>query len=152
MKNYICINGNKTELTEEQLRQLGIELHKESPFNRVQRGEHYYCIMGDGTVFRAMEGKDKYDLSAYNNANYCTDKAILEQRALHETLNRLLWRYAMEHGGEGNFEIAHNGKNFIVQNAIYKYFGQTFVSHNVTENAIKEIVEPFMREHPDFKF
>ena len=30
MENYICINGNKTELTEEQLKQLGIEEVKEN--------------------------------------------------------------------------------------------------------------------------
>lgn len=28
MENYICINGNKTELTEEQLKQLGYEYSK----------------------------------------------------------------------------------------------------------------------------
>lgn len=47
MENYICINGNKTELTEEQLKQLGIEEVKENnpkrnnPFDRVDTGEPY---------------------------------------------------------------------------------------------------------------
>ena len=34
MTNYICINGKKAELTEEQLKLLGIELPNESPFAR----------------------------------------------------------------------------------------------------------------------
>ena len=34
MTNYICINGQKAELTEEQLKALGIELPKANPFER----------------------------------------------------------------------------------------------------------------------
>lgn len=152
MENYICINGNKTELTEEQLKQLGIELPNKCPFDRAKHCEQYYCITTYGRVGNANDVNDPMDRLAFEIANYCTDKEIMEQRALHETLNRLLWRYAMEHGGEGNFEIAHDGTGFIVQNAIYKYFGQTFASHEIAKNAIEEVVKPFMEAHPDFKW
>lgn len=152
MTNYICINGNKTELTEEQLKQLGIEVPKASPFERVKKRKQYYVIDPYGAVSSNIENDDSLDIRAFNIGNYCTDKAIMKQRALHETLNRLLWRYAMENGGEGNYEIGNDGNKFIVQNAIYKYFGQTFCTYKVAENAIKEIVEPFMAAHPDFKF
>lgn len=44
-ENYIVINGKKAELTEEQLKQLGIEPEKKrkNPFERVT-GEKYYYI------------------------------------------------------------------------------------------------------------
>lgn len=40
-KNYIVINGKKAELTEEQLRALGIEKEKNNPFERVNKGGHF---------------------------------------------------------------------------------------------------------------
>lgn len=151
MENYICINGKKAELTEEQMKALGIEVPNKNPFNKAKFGQMYYFINRYGVV-DADYDNDTLDVLTYEAANYCTDKAILEQRALHEWLNRLLWRYAMEHGGEGHFEICHNGEKFIVQNAIYKYLGQTFRTHAIAEAAIKEIVEPFMKAHPEFKW
>ena len=44
-ENYIVINGKKTELTEEQLKQLGIEPEKKrkNPFDRVPAGEIYFA-------------------------------------------------------------------------------------------------------------
>lgn len=43
-ENYIVINGKKIELTEEQLKQLGIEPKKKrkNPFERVPKGEVYF--------------------------------------------------------------------------------------------------------------
>ena len=152
MTSYICINGKKAELTEEQMKALGIELPKANPFARVQKGENYYIIDSLGCIADCVDDYDDVDTQSYSIANYCTDKTIMEQRALHEILNRLLWRYSMENGGEGNYEVAHNGEKFIVQNAIYKYLGQTFSTYKVAEAAIKEIVEPFMKAHPYFKF
>lgn len=152
MENYICINGKKAELTEEQMKALGIELPKKNPFARLSKSKPFYYITNRGSVELGIEAYDFYCNKVYTVANYCTDKAIMEQRALHEVLNRLLWRYSMENGGEGNYEVAHNGEKFIVQNAIYKYLGQTFSTYKVAENAIKEIIEPFMKAHPDFKF
>jgi hypothetical protein len=44
MDNYICINGNKVELTEEQIKQLGFEVKKKSPFERVELNNEYFYI------------------------------------------------------------------------------------------------------------
>ena len=163
MKNYICINGNKTELTEEQLKQLGIEIPKANPFERVQKGGKYYCIEALGNVCSYTDDYYGIDTQAYDNANYCTDKAILEQRALHETLNRLLWRYSMEHDGDkmnlndvNTFrygvkrQTTGEWKTFPTNG---KLFGvPMFVTERIARNAIEEIVKPFVKAHPDFKF
>ena len=165
MDNYLCINGKKTELTKEQLKQLGIEVPKESFFNRVKRGENYYCINSFDNVVMAFEMGDRYDDRYFLNGNYCTNKSIMEQRVLHETLNRLLWRYSMEHDGDkidcGNTDgalyfLAYNRFTkewFVNWNVTTFGFGAPcFCSKEIAKRAIEEIVKPFLAEHPEFKF
>ena len=151
MENYICINGKKAELTEEQMKALGIELPKESPFDRVVDGM-YYFINTDGIVYQTKDCLTTTDNSLFEKANYCTDKAIMEQRALHETLGRLLWRFSEQNGGGGGtFCIADKGNgNFCSMIKNYMYLDPTFKTADIANRAIKEIVKPFMGEHPDF--
>lgn len=157
MENYICINGKKAELTEEQMKALGIELPKKSPFERLPKTKPFYYITNRGSVELGVEAKDFYCQQIYNAANYCTDKAIMEQRALHETLNRLLWRYSMEHDGDKiveNFHGAIKCSNGVCE--AFTAYGASvgrikFYNKEIAYDAIKEIVEPFMKAHPDFK-
>lgn len=159
MTNYICINGNKTELTEEQLKQLGIEIPKANPFTRAKKGVKYFTIMQDGTVDWHYENMDAFDRKYFNIANYCADESLMEQRALHEILNRLLWRYSMEHGGDkierrdGVYAIKYIEDDILVVYGNFCTIGVvTFNTKEVTENAIEEIIKPFMKAHPEFKF
>lgn len=168
MKNYICINGNKTELTPEQLKQLGIEIPKVNPFKRANK---YYSITQHGQVDWHYDVNDDFDNGCFNTANYCTDKSLMKQRALHETLNRLLWRYSMEHDGDkidwmdrtdsDEFYICPD-KYYIYFDHLHKQWGINystvcnnlmvyFYTEGIAEAAIEEIVKPFMEAHPDFK-
>lgn len=165
MENYICINGKKTELTKEQLIQLGIELPKTTPFDRVRQNNIYYAVDAGGTIIKCTERNDGVDNVFYNIANYCTDKSLLEQRVLHETLNRLLWRYSMEHDGD---KIDWNDCKTQKYYVGYNYRTNTyevkrgwvliglgdiyFYSREIAENAIEEIVRPFVKARPDFKW
>lgn len=155
MTNYICINGNKTELTEEQLKQLGIELPKANPFAKsLDNSVDAYFINSMGVIQKAY---DTYNM-LYEVANYCTDKAIMEQRALHETLNRLLWRYSMEHDGDKIRENCYGGIK--CSNGVFESFtayGHSvgriqFYDEFIAANAIEEIIKPFIKAHPEFKF
>lgn len=167
MENYICINGKKAELTEEQMKALGIEVPKENPFERAELNKNYYFINSRGNVVKTFEcgtcSSGSIDDEHYATANYCTDKAIIEQRALHETLNRLLWRYSMEHDGDkinwDNVSDKHaicydndtNQYKVEIWNTI-RYCGIIyFHTMEIAKNAIEEIIKPFMAEHPDFK-
>ncbi len=169
MKNYICINGNKTELTEEQLKQLGIELPKANPFARVIPYDEFYYINSIGQVELSHDGGScvigSCDDKRFDIANYCTDKAIMEQRALHETINRLLWRYSMEHDGDKiDWNISDQRKHYIFVDVDTNQFHVDhswtccgidriyFYSKRIAEDAIEEIIKPFMKEHPEFKF
>lgn len=157
MENYIVINGKKVELTKEQVRQLGIEVEKESPFERVQKGERFCYISYGGDVFTDFDVKSVSDDKAYAAANYCTDKDLMQQRAWFETLSRLLWRYSMEHDGDkmcvnDHYVICKAKDNFSVICAGYGYLMPSFINRQTAQNAIEEIIKPFMKEHPDFKW
>lgn len=166
MKNYICIDGKKAELTPEQLKALGIEVKEKSPFERVAITKDYWYIAPEGDVILTKDYNTGVDCKQYKIANYCTDKELIEQRALHETLNRLLWRFSMENGGDKidwnktvqqrKYSILHNGaENKFEVNVTYhlKNIGTIyFISQSIAETAIKEIVQPFMKEYPEFKW
>lgn len=166
MDNYICINGKKAELTEEQMKALGIELPKPSPFERVMNHANtfydYYFIGSDGSVCKTYDGGycngNGTDDLRYRTANYCTDKEIIEQRALYETLTRLLWRYSMEHDGHkikanNCWTIMHSDGVYEAKNVWGHSIGRVhFYTKEIAEAAIKEIIEPFMKAHPEFKW
>lgn len=140
------------------------ETKKNSPFKRQYSNNDYYYINGFGEVSGARESGDSFDLVRHDNANYCTDEELLKQRALEEILARRLWRYSMEHGGDkidwsnkqqDKFAIywdTVNGSFYITNNVGCQTINTTyFVDRETALNAIKEVVEPFMKYYPGFK-
>ena len=161
MENYIVINGKKAELTHEQLKALGIEIEKPNPFKR-NIGNMFYYITHRGELLQDKDTNFIGDTMSFNVANYCTDRDLMQQRAYHEILNRLLWRYSMEHDGDKlDWNDRVQRKYYVICEDKWKT-GWTsnirspgrvyFISSQIAENAIKEIVKPFMEAHPDFKF
>lgn len=168
MDNYICIDGVKVLLNDSQISELRAifekkETKKNSPFKRQYNNNDYYYINGFGEVSDARESGDSFDSVRHDNANYCADEEILKQRALEEILARRLWRYSMEHGGDkiywsdGQCKYliyydAEDGLFYTTSNTICQTINTTyFVDRETALNAIKEVVEPFMKEYPGFK-
>lgn len=165
MENYIVINGKKVELTQEQLRALGIKIG--SPFEK-EEGECYWAIDSYFGALKSAKDVGSYlDDYRYQTANYCTDEKMMAQQARRETLSRLLWRYSMEHDGDkidlfstefckwmicmrrpSSMESCELLADFTVCSpsigTIY------FFSKEIALQAIEEIVKPFLSEHPDF--
>lgn len=161
MENYIVINGKKVELTEEQLKALGIKIEENDPFE-LELGEYFY-INPSGEVIEDYNSSGCVTTEyRYNVANYCKDEDLMEQRALHETLNRLLWRYSMQHGRDkinwigGGYKIYYNHINKIFDvsgNDAFQVLGAVYFYDEKTANdAIDEIVMPFMKKHPNTKW
>lgn len=161
-ENYIVINGKKIELTEEQLKQLGIEPEKKNPFERVHEGERYFCTTSDG-VDGATEANDGIDDNFFENADYFNDKAFAEQVALHQLLYRKLLKFAYDNecednqiwGGNGieHWRIGYDFRECVFYAdwvSVAKYNDVYFLTREGAERAIKEVVEPFVKEHPDF--
>ena len=168
MDNYICIDGVKVLLNDSQISTLRAALEenetkKSSFFERQSLGDKYYYINTSGELSNAAEMGDSYDLIRYDNANYCANEELLKQRALEEILARQLWRYSMKHGGDkidwsdnrDKFAIyydAENGSFYITNNVDCQIINTTyFVDRETAMNAIKEVVEPFMKEYLGFK-
>ena len=169
MDNYICIDGVKVLLNDSQISELRAilekrEAEKNSPFKRQYNNNDYYYINGFGEVSGARESGDSFDLVRHDNANYCTDEELLKQRALEEILARRLWCYSMEHGGDkidwsnsqqSKFVIHYDAIDdsfYITSNENCQIINTTyFVDYETAMNAIKEVVEPFMKEYPSFK-
>lgn len=163
-ENYIVINGKKAELTEEQLKALGVEVETErkNPFKRVNKGERFFSTCGLLKVLDWVDLDTVDDRLQYNNANYFTDKDFAEQVALHQLLYRKLLKYTYDNecedieewdGSNGHWTIRYNDnldRFFAYRQERYKASDVYFSSEEGAERAIYEVVEPFVREHPEF--
>ena len=158
----ITVNGQEITLTDEQIAAIQSIFNesKQNPFEKVQNQE-YYFINSCGEVQTAID-RLFIDNERYEVANYCINKDIMRQHALHETLNRLLWRYSQEHGGDNNWDTL-SPHYFIfrsIETGTYKT-GATynskrlqvyFANEKIAKAAIHDIVEPFIAKYPDFKW
>lgn len=165
MENYIVINGKKAELTEEQLKKLGIEVKRKNPFLRTDFRD-YWFVSGSGSVITTKDTCSLDDIRRFRIANYCGDKALMEKLLLHETLNRLLWRFACENNGEFEDTGVGNGNKWyytiatkdVHKTVCVRKFGTSarvvgeicFSSGEIAERAIDEVYKPFCEAHPDF--
>lgn len=166
MENYIVINGKKAELTKEQLEKLGIKPERNNPFDRVEERENYFVTRNDGIVDCIIETFHDTDDWYYDNAAYFNDEEFAEQVSLKWLLYRKLEKYAWDNEAEDvewdkhklnyHYTIVYdvNAEEFRVniiswcQNLTSVYFS----SREIAEKAIKEVIKPFMEEHPNFKW
>ena len=161
--NYIMLNGKMVPLTEEQIAALlgGKETAcaKVDPFER-KIGEKYFFIGMNGYVREWSDLVTSLDEIGYNTGNYCRDKELMKQRAMHETLNRLLWRYSEQHGGDNEWDdesrhyfITTDDEGNPVSDWLVsiRTFGAVYFKDGETaDQAIEDVVKPFLAEHPEF--
>ena len=159
--NYAVINGKKIELTEKQIKALGFEVRK-NPFDRAGKYEGYYCIKETGEIYTYYDGRGSFDNVLYAESNYFNDKAFAEQVALHQLLYRKLLKFAYDNGYEDTAEWDGTNLHWVIgydeENSafvtgwhkIYKMQEVYFSFAYGAKRAIKEVVEPFMKEHPEF--
>lgn len=162
MDNYIVINGKKAELTEEQLKALGIETRK-NPFERVKERSVYYRVTEYGRVDDYTESGDYTDCHLYEGVNYFNDESFAKQVALHQLLYRKLLKFAYDYGCEDMAEWDGNNDHYSIfydtrcnhcdfqinwehKSTCTVYFN----SEEAVIRAITEVVKPFIQEHPEF--
>ena len=158
--NYAVINGKRVELTDEQVRTLGIETRK-NPFERVTMDDKYYYIVAENQIDTYIDMCDSVDDRLYSACNYFTDKDFANQVALHQLLYRKLLKFAYDNGLE-DIEWNNLNNHWYI---FYNYAGCCFdcrrndgcksqnvyfSSEEAAERAIKEVVRPFMKEHSEF--
>lgn len=159
--NYAVINGKRIELTDEQVIALWIKTRK-NPFERLAKYSSYYRVTDANQVDDYVETFDSTDNRLYDVANYFNDKTFANQVALHQLLYRKLLKFAYDNECEDTaewngdnehwcFEYLYGTKCF----SVYPHYsGKSqivyFSSKEAAEQAIREVVEPFMKEHPEF--
>lgn len=160
-ENYIVINGKKIELTEEQMKALEIKLRK-NPFERVAEFKVYYYVDAFNDVQCVADDADQDDDMSFECSNYFNDDSFANQVALHQLLYRKLLKFAYNNGCEDTAEwdgenthwaIRYNStfnEFFAYSQNRYKARDVYFSSEEGAKRAIKEVVEPFMKAHPDF--
>lgn len=162
--NYAVIDGKKVKLTDEQLKALGVEIKKKrnNPFERVDRYRIYSYISAVGRVINDSDSQIQADNDCYDTSNYFNDPAFAKQVALHQLLYRKLLKFAYDNEYEDSAEWGGNNSHWAIRynnnrNKLdsfcqndYKARDVYFSSEEGAERAIYEVVEPFMKEHPDF--
>lgn len=170
--NKIVIDGKEYELSAELVEKIKAEVAEQEkkkreklkePFGRVHN-ERYFLINGNGRVSTmSADTNSPTDEELYAIGNYCRNKGLMEQRALHETLNRLLWRYSEEHGGDNAWNSwniqshyyiyldTQNSVLYVSYNDAYRVEGVVYFKDEATAKAaVEEVVKPFMAAHPEF--
>lgn len=168
MENKITIDGKEYKLSAELVEKIKAEVvaqeKAENPFER-KTNERYYYVDSTGGVYSFVDNEGATAKTLYNAGNYCRDKGLMEQRALHETLNRLLWQYSETHGGDNawnfwnlqeHYYIYFDTQNcvlYVHYNDAHRVEGVVYFKDKATaEAAIEEVVKPFMAAHPEFEW
>lgn len=162
MDTYLVVNGKKVVLTAEQLNALGLAKNRNNPFERVAEGKMYYYVDKNGKVDNFGESGDLLDDNLKNASNYFNDKDFAVQVALHQLLYRKLLEFAYSNGYEDTAEWDDNNPHWSIRystdmkvfeasdNYNFKRQDVYFSSEDGAKAAIKEVVEPFMKDHPEF--
>ena len=160
-KNYAVINGKKIELTEKQIKALGI-VTKKNPFGRVAKLEMYCYIDAFDEVHCVADEADQSDDMSFECSNYFNEKAFAEQVALHQLLYRKLLKYAYDNEFEDEEWDGTKMHAYIIYNFTRKDYDIRWTRNEKEPGtvyfktptrataALNEVVMPFVKEHPEF--
>ena len=154
---------NLTEKEREKFFKLVEKSTKKSfnPFERVEKNKSYYYIDDWSRVIEENEVRFLNDTAHFAICNYFNNKEFAEHQALRELLNRKLIKFSYENGGadiDDSTEVITIYYNKVRRDFMVctldspDVLTPVFVSGEVAERAIDEVVKPFMEEHPDFKW
>ena len=153
-EKYIFIDGKKYLLTEVK--------EKDNPFytSKLPDGEFYFYIDDKDYAKKRTQTSFSFENTHFNVANYFKSENFAKQLALEQTLRRLLIRYACSCEVKPH-DLVYRIKYDIIKKK-YKVssdypsqidlFQVYFNTRKDAENAIKEVIEPFMKENPNFKW
>ena len=163
-ENYLMLDGKRIDLTEEQIKTLGLD--KKDYFHGDKSNGFFIKPNGEiAAISNVIDADEKWINQLYETANLCTNKELLEQRALHEILNRLLWRFSMQNDGDKidwddiescKYKIYRNHEDWtheVDNNNYLCSVGEIyFYSKEIAQQAIEEVIRPFLKAHPGFKW
>lgn len=157
----------KVEELEKELKRFKKELSKvdNTPYGELIDGNPYFYVSDYGSVGLLKNISSCYNTRMHNNANYFSDKDFAKKVCAEQTLTNLLRKYTYEHGWSDDlWDDEIRTKYLIFYNHKTKLFdtgltvtceivkGIYFIDNKTADNAIKEIVIPFVKEHPELGY
>ena len=162
--------GVEIPLTDEQLKEFEkmVNPKYKNPYERVKKGECYYTIdtlpTGEFVVVNQKEEGKPFDDVCFANGNYYNNREFANQIAMELNLQRKLRKFTYNNGwSEELWENDENKKWYIRFNIGENCFEVDwvkrhkekqiyYVSAEIARRAIDEIILPFMKENPSFKW
>lgn len=166
--SIVTIDGKSIVLDEAIWDEILELLHKtvskaaENPFTRALYGKSYYYIDDFGRTDNTTEVGHEMDDKYYSNVNYFQKESIARQVALHQLLNRKLLKFTYDNNCVDTAKWDENNPHWFIyyNNAAEEFevgvthrmqFSTTFFpTEAAAERAIKEVIKPFVMEHPEF--
>ena len=159
----LTIDGEEVQLTDEQLKMLGIEPEKKNPFDRTSNpcGEYFYMDAFGSVGVGSEEYSDVWKQLG-NAANYFNDKNFANQVSLHQLLYRKLLKYAYDNEFEDEEWNGTKVHAYIIYNFTRKDYDIRWTRNEkepgtvyfktpmMATAALNEVVMPFVKEHPEF--
>lgn len=102
-ENYIVINGKKAELTEEQLKQLGIEVGKDKR-ERVKAGDIFFFVDRSNCIDSCVDSRAARSNYCYDTHNYFKTREEAKEYAEVLGIKRQLMKFADEHNDKIDWE------------------------------------------------
>ena len=158
----LTIDGKEIQLTDEQLKMLGIEPEKKNPFDRVGNSDRFFAIDNMNGIQTCTEMSYARDEAYYNGINYFNDKKFAKQVALHQLLYRKLLKYSYDNECTDKEWDGTNVHVYIIYSSTKKDYDIRwtrdekepgtvyFKSTAWATAALNEVVMPFIKEYPDF--
>ena len=160
----LTIDGKEIQLTDEQLKMLGIvpDKNRKNPFERSKFHGSYYYVYEDNDVWSDTDLCADADNRRYDAANYFNDRQFAEQVALHQLLYHKLLKYAYDNEFEDEEWDGTNMHAYIIYNFTRKDYDIRWTRNEKEPGtvyfktptrataALNEVVMPFVKEHPDF--
>lgn len=159
-ENYIVINGKRTELTEEQLQQLGIKVSNNKRW-RANLDEEYYRVDTFNKVSSLEDINSDYDIWLYHSHNYFKTREDAEKYARVLQTEVLLRKYADEHNEDMSWDgICEHYFLYFNNDAIYIGFFTSskearkiyFSSREIAGAAIEEIGKERIEEYLTYEW
>lgn len=164
--NYIVIDPKRTKPLKKRLKSLESEtkINRKNPFAIKNKERYYYIDDSSNINGYSLYTEHPFEKSLIKACNAFNDETFAEQTALHQLLYRKLLKFAYSNGFEDNREWdgvnPHWCVRYICDTGVlctdvdYDRKSQSvyFSSDEAVVRAIKEIVEPFMKKHPNFEW
>ena len=156
---------SKVEELEKELEKFKKELSKvdDDPYGDLS-DQRYFYIAGNGNVSNIDNTGCYVDKTYYRNANYFSDEDFAKKVAAEQTLTNLLRKYTYEHGWSDDMwdnenskcNIRYNTRNLRFEVDVNQFFNYVnavyFIDGKTAIHAIKEVVIPFVKEHPELGY